>query len=156
MEDFFIELFKSHSYKKKENPQLMPVLTLAFIGDSLFDVAIRTLAILEHEQMQVNKLHLLCSQRAKASAQAQAAKKIFDQLEKDEQDIYIRASNTKFNTIPKNATLNDYRYATALEAVIGYCYMSENYSRMKDIILLAIDNQEIKPVQTFKPLKSFK
>ncbi len=117
-------------------------LTLAYIGDSIYDLVIRTL-IVKHGNSQPNKLHKKASSMVKASAQAEMIEKLLPILTEEEMAVYKRGRNAKSYTKAKNATTLDYRKATGFEALMGYLYLKEDLERMIDLIKLALDKGEI-------------
>ena len=117
-------------------------LTLAYIGDSIYDLVIRTL-IVKHGNSQPNKLHKKASALVKASAQAAMAEKLLPVLTEEELSIYKRGRNAKSYTMAKNATMLEYRKATGFEALMGYLYLKEETERMIDLIKMGLDKGEI-------------
>lgn len=108
-------------------------LTLAFIGDAIFDLIIRT-AIVESGNAPVNKLHKRASNLVKAGAQAELYHAIKDQLTEEEQGIYKRGRNAKSFTSAKNAGVIEYRTATGVEALIGYLYLTNQMDRLMELV----------------------
>lgn len=108
-------------------------LTLAFIGDSIFDLIIRT-TIVESGNAPVNKLHKRASKLVQASAQADLYHNIKDQLTEEEIAIFKRGRNAKSFTSAKNAGIVEYRTATGLEALIGYLYLTDQMDRLMELI----------------------
>ena len=109
-------------------------LELAFVGDSVYDLHIRRALV--KKGGKVNALNRLAVQKVKASAQAQSLGRIYDTLSEDEKLIVRRAHNAK-QTPTKSASLEDYTKATALEALIGYLYLTEQTERLNEILKLA-------------------
>ena len=125
----------------KENiPEIntLSPLTLAFLGDSVYEMFVRT-KILSLGNRPANELHKIAVGYVKAKAQAIAAHKIFEILTEEEIDIYKRGRNTNIHTVPKNADMADYRHATALEALIGYLYLKGAEERLHEILNIAFD-----------------
>ncbi|MDF2485520.1 MAG: hypothetical protein K0R46_1688 [Herbinix sp.] len=108
-------------------------LTLAFIGDSIFDLIIRT-CVVESGNAPVNKLHKRCSMLVQATAQAELYHTIKDRLTEDEITIYKRGRNAKSFTSAKNAGIVEYRTATGLEALMGYLYLTDQMARLLELI----------------------
>ena len=108
-------------------------LTLAFIGDSIFDLIIRT-CVVESGNAPVNKLHKRCSMLVQASAQAELYHTIKDLLTEEESAIYKRGRNAKSFTSAKNAGVVEYRTATGLEALMGYLYLTDQMDRLLELI----------------------
>ena len=108
-------------------------LTLAFIGDSIFDLIIRT-SVVESGNAPVNKLHKRASKLVQASAQADLYHIIKDQLTEEETAIYKRGRNAKSFTSAKNAGIVEYRTATGLEAMFGYLYLTDQMERLLELM----------------------
>jgi len=104
-------------------------LTLAYIGDGIYELIIRTLMV-QHGNSQPNKLHKRTSMLVKASAQAEMIEKIMELLTEEELAVYKRGRNAKSYTMAKNATMKDYRKATGFEALMGYLYLNKEMDRM--------------------------
>lgn len=108
-------------------------LELAYIGDAVYEVVIRTIVVTKHNT-QVNKLHKMSSSLVKASSQAKMITLILEELTTEELSVYKRGRNAKSFTMAKNATVSDYRMATGFEALIGYLYLSGKSERMMQLI----------------------
>jgi ribonuclease-3 family protein len=108
-------------------------LTLAFIGDSIFDLIIRT-TVVESGNAPVNKLHKRASLLVQATAQAELYHTIKEQLSEEENAIYKRGRNAKSFTSAKNAGIVEYRTATGLEALFGYLYLTDQMGRLLELI----------------------
>ena len=104
-------------------------LTLAFVGDCVFDLLIRTV-IVERANQAPNQLHQKKSKMVKASAQAALAETLLEELSEEEQAVYKRGRNAKSGTSAKNASIADYRKATGLEALIGFWFLTGQEERM--------------------------
>lgn len=113
-------------------------LKLAYMGDAVYEVYIREMLI-KTKDVSVHKLHVESIRYVKAAAQAYILHAIMDKLTEDELDIVRRGRNVKSGTIPKNAKVTDYRYATAFETLVGYLYLSNESERLNDIVGMAID-----------------
>jgi ribonuclease-3 family protein len=107
-------------------------LVLAYIGDAVYDTFVRSMLVSEGS-VQVAKLHKRAVGYVQAKAQANIMEKLHDTLTEEEQDIVRRGRNTKSATVPKNADINDYRYATGFEALIGYLYLTGNMKRLMEL-----------------------
>ncbi|MGF7142625.1 ribonuclease-3 family protein [Anaerotaenia torta] len=108
-------------------------LTLAFIGDSIFDLVIRT-CVVESGNAPVNKLHKRASKLVQAGAQAELYHLIQDRLTPEETAVYKRGRNAKSFTSAKNASVVDYRTATGLEALMGYLYLTDQMDRLLELV----------------------
>lgn len=112
-------------------------LTLAFLGDCVFDLIIRTV-IVERGNRAAESLHKKKSAIVKAQAQAQMAEAIMESLSEEELTIYKRGRNAKSYTTAKNASVTDYRKATGFEALLGYLYLQNKEDRIIELIKLAL------------------
>ena len=75
----------------------------------------------------------------KADAQANILKKIYEELTQEEKDIVRRGRNAENHHLPKNATLEEYQYSTAFEALIGYLYLTKQDNRLEEILNLCLE-----------------
>lgn len=116
-------------------------LALAFIGDGIFDLIIRTLVV-GAGNTRASQLHKRTSQMVKAPSQSQMVEIILPLLSEEEEAIYRRGRNAKSPTMAKNATMAEYRRATGLEALMGYLYLNNQFERIVELIKAAI-NEEI-------------
>ncbi len=117
-------------------------LALAYIGDGIYEIVIRTLVLTRDGNEQVNKLHKKSSALVNAKAQARIICLIAEELNAEELRIYKRGRNAKSFTCAKNASIADYRRATGLEALCGYLYIQGKTDRLMEIIKLGITKLE--------------
>ena len=113
-------------------------LTLAFIGDSIFDLIVRT-CLVESGNAPVNKLHKRASKLVSAPAQVEMFNLIREQLTQEEIVIFKRGRNAKSFTTAKNAGIMEYRIATGLEALTGYLYLTNQMDRLIELMKPHID-----------------
>ena len=113
-------------------------LTLAYIGDAIFDVVIRSILV-NKGNTPVNKLHQRASQIVKATTQAAMVIALMDELTDEERDYYRRGRNSKPHTKAKNASTMDYLEATGFEAVIGYLYLTGDMDRICELVNRGIE-----------------
>lgn len=116
-------------------------LTLAYIGDAIYELVIRTILV-EKGNTQVNKLHQRASKLVKASAQSAIIEKLKPHLTEEEMGVFKRGRNAKSFTMAKNASMSDYRRATGFEALMGYLYLTEQWDRMLELIKIGITEGE--------------
>jgi ribonuclease-3 family protein len=107
-------------------------LTLAYIGDAVYDMVIRT-KLVTVANTQVNKLHKRASKLVNAGAQATMITALLEDLTEEELQVYKRGRNAKTGHIAKNASTGDYHKATGLEAVFGYLYLTGDIDRIRQI-----------------------
>ena len=112
-------------------------LVLAYVGDAIFELFIRTFLIGKGE-VKVGQLHKKSICFVKAKSQAELVKKLLEVLTEEETSIIRRGRNIKPASPPKNADIMDYRYATGFEALIGYLYLMEKHERLQQILELCI------------------
>ena len=112
---------------------------LAFVGDSVYSVFIRSMLVAKGNQ-KTNVLHKSANAFVKASGQFEALKKIMPVLTQTEQDVVRRAVNYKTNNTAKHATLEEYKHATGFEALIGYLYISNQTQRIEELLNLTLEN----------------
>ena len=118
--------------------QLSP-LTLAFIGDTVFDLFVREMLVCDANR-PVKKLHNSAAKLVNAKAQAKIAEAIADSFTEQETDVFKRGRNAHTNHIAKNASNRDYHYATGLEAVFGFVYLNGDTERLRELFALAMDS----------------
>lgn len=118
--------------KNEVDADLLSPLTLAFIGDTVYDLLVREEIICDANR-PANDLHTLAVKKVKASAQAKAITNILPLLTEKEQAVYKRGRNAKSGHIAKNASTGDYHKATGLEAVFGYLYLSNQLDRIIEL-----------------------
>ena len=117
-------------------------LTLAYIGDAIFDMIIRSILV-SRGNTQVNNLHKRACAIVKAQTQADFADVLMDTFTEDEMNIYRRGRNSKPHTKAKNASTMEYLEATGFEAVIGYLYLTGNMDRICELINKGADMLDI-------------
>lgn len=114
-------------------------LTLAYIGDCVYDLIIKSLVI-GHGNKQVNKMHKETSSLVQASTQSLMMRKLQDLLTDEERAVYKRGRNAKSVSPAKNQSVTDYRRATGFEALLGYLYLQKEWKRMLDLVKIGLDS----------------
>lgn len=115
----------------KEVRQLSP-LQLAYIGDAVYELLVRSYLI-SKKNISVNELHKEAIKFVKAKAQREILFSIEEDLTEEEWSIVKRGRNAKSGTVPKNADLQDYKYATGFEALFGFLYLFKRYDRIGEL-----------------------
>lgn len=115
----------------------MSPLVWAYVGDAIYELHIRTYLVTT-TKLKPHRLHIETISFVKAKAQANILEKLQNSLNEEEADIVRRTRNTENHHIPKNTEVKDYQYATALEGLIGYLYLSGREERLKEILDLCI------------------
>lgn len=116
-------------------------LTLAYIGDGIYDLVIRTLVI-NRGNKQVQKLHQETSALVQASAQSRMMRVLQEKLTEEEHAVYKRGRNAKSVSPAKNQSVTDYRRATGFEALMGYLYLKKDWKRMLELIRDGLESLE--------------
>ena len=128
MDNSLLEAIHDTFSLESKDINLYAPLTLAYIGDAVFEIIIRTL-IVEEKSGTVKKLHLRSSKLVNAKAQADLLTAIEDHLTEEELSYYKRG---------RNANLHDYHTATGFEALIGYLYLSGQMTRALELVHLGL------------------
>lgn len=117
-------------------------LALAYIGDGIFDLVIRTV-IVGKGNTKASQLHYQTSHIVKAQSQALMIEALEGDLTEEEADIYRRGRNAKSPTMAKNASMADYRKATGFEALMGYLYLTDRFERIVELTKLGLERANI-------------
>ncbi len=128
-----LDLIKTSFGCEERDVRSYSPLTLAYIGDGVYDLVIRTLVV-ERANRPPNELHKLTSAYVKAEMQAKIIVALKDELTEEEAQVFKRGRNAKPYTTAKNATRADYHKATGFEAVMGYLYLTGQNQRMLELI----------------------
>lgn len=122
---------------KEELLRISP-LTLAYLGDTIYETYIREYLIKKSIYTKINELHRSAIMYVSAAAQSKAIKSMEEILSEEETTIYKRGRNHKKSTGAKNASIIDYRHSTGFESLIGYLYLKGDTDRLEFIVLMAI------------------
>lgn len=125
-------ILNAFSQNRKDVRSFSP-LTLAYIGDAVYDLIIRTMVV-ERANRPANELHRLTVKYVSASAQSKMAQCLTDSFTEEEQAIYRRGRNSRPHTSAKNASHADYMKATGFEAVVGYLYLTDRLCRALELV----------------------
>ncbi len=123
------------------DPKELSSLTLAFVGDSVYDLLVREY-LLTFGRRQVgalnkDKVSLVC-----CSAQTKAFDKIKEMLTDEEEAVFKRGRNVTVHSVPRNSSLKDYHTATGMEALFGYLYLSSRIDRIRELFQVIIENSD--------------
>jgi ribonuclease-3 family protein len=108
-------------------------LTLAYVGDGIYDLIIRTMVV-ERANRPANDLHRLTIRYVSANAQSKIVRELIKDFTEEEQSVYRRGKNSKPHTTAKNASVADYMRATGFEAVLGYLYLTGRMQRVLELV----------------------
>lgn len=124
------------------NPKELPSLTLAFIGDSVYELLVREY-LLSTGKRQVGELNKDKVAMVCCSAQTNALDKIKHLLSEEEEGVFRRGRNVQVHSVPKNSTLKDYHTATGLEALFGYLYLQGRAERIYELFNVIITSDSV-------------
>ena len=114
-------------------------LTLAFLGDSVYDTLVRE-HLLRQANMPVAKLPSAKIKLVCAEFQSKAYDLVAEKLSDHELAVLKRGRNATGNTVPKHADAAEYRRATALECLFGYLYLTGGNERIRELFELIINS----------------
>lgn len=131
-------LIDNYQYSDKDIRRLNP-LSIAYIGDCIYELYIRTHIMKKYGTINSNKLHHEVIKFVNAGSQKEAYFRIKESLLDEEIYYFKKGRNTKVKTIPRNVKFYDYRIATGFETIIGYLYITKKFDRL-DLIINQILN----------------
>ena len=117
-------------------------LSLAFLGDSVYDMLVREHLLLE-ANMPVAKLHSAKIRLVCAEYQSAAYDLLSDRLEERELAVLKRGRNATGNTVPKHAEAAQYRRATAVECLFGYLWLTGKDERIRELFKIIINENTV-------------
>jgi ribonuclease-3 family protein len=129
--------FPGRKFTVDETRRLNP-LAMAFVGDTVFELAVRSHLVGENTELSAHKLHVKAISYVKAHAQCELMKILEGKLTVEEEAIFKRGRNTKSPSVPKNADVQEYRIATGLETLIGYLFLSGQRERLTEILQMLL------------------
>ena len=141
METGLSELKELFELKDRDLRTYSP-LTLAYIGDGVYELVIRTILV-KKGNCPVNQLHKKASSLVKAGALSKMMELLEPDLTEEELAVYKRGRNAHSPTMAKHATMADYRRATGFEALMGYLYLKEDYSRIVELVRKGIPEENL-------------
>ena len=117
------------------NVMEMNVLVLAYLGDTIYENYVRRYLISKGIG-NVKDLQKEAIKYVSAIAQAQYLTSMIETglLAPEEMDVVKRARNYKTTSHPKSCDIITYKYATGLEALIGYLDLIHNRERIDEIM----------------------
>lgn len=128
-----------------KSPDQIGPLKLAYLGDAVYELIIRTM-LMDESDRSVKKMNRLAQNIVNAGTQARIAKLIKPELSEEELAIFRRGRNAKSISVAKHADIRDYRVATGLEALYGYWYLSDKMERAVCLTSAAIDKLKKTPI----------
>lgn len=131
-------LIKEGFQCKEQDVRSYSPLTLAYIGDAIYDLVIRSVVV-ERGNCSANNLHKKTTRYVSAVAQSKLIQALMEELTEEEEAVYMRGRNAKSYTTAKNASVGDYRKATGFEALMGYLYLTEQNERLLYLVKRGIE-----------------
>lgn len=132
MENNIIEEMLGTSHKNSDTPQSYSALTLAYLGDAVYEIYVRS-HLTEDGNHKVNDLHKTATKYVCARAQAEFYHRIENILTDDEKSAFKRGRNAKSHP-PKNADVIDYKIATGIETMLGHLYIEGRCDRISELM----------------------
>jgi len=123
---------------KEQDIRTYSPLTLAYVGDGVYDLIIRTVVV-HRANRPANELHRITVKYVSANAQSKIIQALMEDLTEEELSVYRRGKNSKPHTTAKNASVADYMKATGFEAVIGYLYLTNQMPRILELVKSGIE-----------------
>lgn len=114
-------------------------LSLAYLGDAVWEIVVREYFIATgHKVKQLNNLAV---KYVNAKGQSRIFRGIIEEMEEEYQSVARRAKNSKIKSYPKSCTMNEYREATAFEAMIAALYLNGEMERIKKIFINDVEGK---------------
>ncbi len=126
----YIEDILSEPLSRSSVRTMNPVV-LAWIGDGIFTNAVRKWLVCT-KNVHIARLNRLSVGYVKAGAQSKIIHALMDKLTPEERSVVRRGRNTA-SSVPKNADVSDYRYATGFEALLGYLSLTGQDERLAEL-----------------------
>lgn len=120
-----------------DNAMLKSPSTLAFVGDAVFGLLVRT--YLAEVERPIGQLHKKSVDFVNANAQTKAFEIIKDMLTEKEMSVFKRGRNNHVGGVPKSTTVASYHTATGVEALFGYLHLSGQTDRINELFLRIVD-----------------
>ena len=120
-------------------------MTLAYIGDGIYDLVIRVSGSKPKANTRASELHKRTSQIVKAHTQAEMMEVLLPILTEEEAAVYKRGRNAKiFYHGKKMPQMSDYRKATGFEALMGYLYLKDEFERLVELVKTGVEEMKLK------------
>ena len=133
MEESLASVIRSRFNLTETDVRTYSPLALAYIGDAIYDVVIRTIVV-EKGNKSSGDLHKTAIRYVNAGTQAAMIEALAEELTEDETAVYKRGRNAKSQSTAKNASVGDYRKATGFEALMGYLYLTDRFDRIFELV----------------------
>ncbi len=124
----------------------VPVLTLAYVGDSVWELILRTY-FAETTTLHGKPLHEMVQKYVTARSQAKTAEVLQAELTEEELAVFRRGKNARPETVTKHASPAEYYRATGLEALIGWLYLAGRTERAAELVKKGMEYAEAKSAE---------
>ena len=124
--------------KTHVDPDSVSSLTLAYVGDSVYELIVRTMALEAHNG-NANDVNKFAKSYSNAQMQAKIADSLLEEFTEKELQVYKRGRNAKSVSAPRTCTISEYRRATGLEALCAYLYLKGDAARAHELIKLGME-----------------
>ena len=115
-------------------------LSLAFIGDAVYELFIRKY-ILSKGEARMKELHKETVRLVNADFQVDMTDVLLPKLREDELAVFKRGRNAHAGHTPKNKSEAQYHKSTGFEALIGYLYLKKDFERLDFIFSEVLENE---------------
>ena len=123
------------------DPRMLSGLSLAFIGDAVYELVIRNY-ILSKGEGKVSLMHKETVKLVNADFQADVMEVLIPLLNEEEVAAFKRGRNAHSAHTPKNKSEAQYHKSTGFEALIGYLYLKKDYDRLNNILSVVLRQGE--------------
>lgn len=130
-----------HLHPPSKPVRLMNPVVLAYVGDAVFELFVRQYLV-SKDNLKSDHLHRKATKLVSARAQRLILERWEHVLTEEEADVVRRGRNAKSGSPPKNAEVQDYRQATALECLVGYLYYEQRIERLNELLTIAFSEEE--------------
>lgn len=118
----------------------LSALGLAHIGDAVYELMVRSWLVMSG-RATAKGLHKAAVGFVSAPAQTKAAARLMPMLTEEELTVFRRGRNTRVNSVPRNASLDEYHTATAMETLFGYLYVKGQNERLNELFDIIVKEQ---------------
>lgn len=128
--------------EQKPDLRLINPLTLAFVGDGVYEMLVREEIVRRYTSLSAKKLHALTVEMVRATAQCRGFEAIAPNLTEEETAVFKRGRNSSGITAPKHTSVAQYRIATGVEALFGWLYLSGKSERIRELFQIILDGEK--------------
>ncbi len=114
---------------------------LAYLGDCVLELCVREHLVASGLSTSAH-LNSASLDYVRASAQAEAVRRILPVLSEEEAAWFRRGRNLGHTNVPKRATVSDYRAATGMEVLFGFLHLSEQKARIAELFAIGYPSSE--------------